>query len=154
MRRSVREVLLLRHAEAVPGGAAPDFDRTLTAEGRHDAERVGLRLVAEGLRPTRVVSSPAARALETARLAARAWHLPDRDIHRDPRLYDADARAYAAIVLDHPGKRVLIAGHNPGIEDRVRDSVGAPAGFAFPKGAVARMAVEGGTWRFVGLLHP
>jgi phosphohistidine phosphatase len=150
----VREVLLLRHAEAVPGGATPDFERTLTAEGRHDAERVGLRLVAEGLRPTRVVSSPAARALETARLAARAWHLPERDIHRDPRLYQADARAYAAVVLDHPGERILIAGHNPGIEERVLESADAPEEFAFPKGAVARMNVEGSAWRFVAMLHP
>jgi len=75
--RSQGLVVMLRHAITEPGiGDPPGFrlddcrsQRNLSAEGRLQAQRLGERLAAQGLRPTRVRSSRWCRCLDTARLA-------------------------------------------------------------------------------------
>lgn len=70
-------VVMLRHAVTEPGiGDPPGYrlddcrsQRNLSAEGRLQAQRLGERLAAQGLRPTRVRSSRWCRCLDTARLA-------------------------------------------------------------------------------------
>ena len=80
-----RTLLLVRHARSVrptPGG--PDeHTRPLTPEGRADAERLADELVA--YRPTRVLSSPYLRAVETVRPAADRLGLPvePREVFRE-----------------------------------------------------------------------
>src|SRR5205823_10077747 len=55
---------LVRHAESAPG--TPEELRTLTAEGREQARRLGERLRADGVAPDAIVTSPLLRARETA----------------------------------------------------------------------------------------
>ncbi|WP_181771646.1 histidine phosphatase family protein [Amycolatopsis pittospori] len=64
------EIVLVRHAESVPPtpGEPDDPDRPLTAAGAAAAERLAQELVA--LKPTAVVSSPYARAIQTVAPAA------------------------------------------------------------------------------------
>ncbi len=70
-------VLLLRHAETVPGvGDPPGFrpndcptQRNLNEAGRAQARRLGQWFRQNGIAPTRVLSSPWCRARETASLA-------------------------------------------------------------------------------------
>jgi phosphohistidine phosphatase len=68
-------LLLLRHAEAEPN-AATDAMRALTAKGSKQAESVGRFCLKHGFVPEMILSSPFARAEETARLVARALNLP------------------------------------------------------------------------------
>lgn len=65
------DVILIRHAEAVPSGT-PDYaedERPLTATGRHAAEELADEL--EPFQVTAVYSSPYPRALETVTPLAR-----------------------------------------------------------------------------------
>ena len=66
----VRELWILRHAEAESTGPEGDASRVLTGDGRRRAKEVGRSLADRGLRAARVVTSPYLRARETAGLAA------------------------------------------------------------------------------------
>ncbi len=69
-------VLILRHAQTVPGtGDPPGFrlddcstQRNLSARGRDQAKQLGAALRAAGIEQARVLSSPWCRAQETAEL--------------------------------------------------------------------------------------
>jgi len=74
--RAGGHVALMRHADA-PGGVGdpPGFrvedcatQRNLSAKGRADAEKIGLRLKGEGVAFEKILSSPWCRCVDTARL--------------------------------------------------------------------------------------
>jgi phosphohistidine phosphatase len=112
-----REIIILRHAQAAPSaGAQRDFDRALTAKGREEAQAVGRWFAEHGLRFDRVVSSPAARARETAELA-----LPEgTTVAFDAAVYDATPGTLLSVLDRHAaGGRTLLVGHNPGLEQLV-----------------------------------
>ena len=114
-----RELLILRHAKSDwETGAASDFDRPLSRRGERDAPRVGRHLRERGLVPDYVVSSPARRAKQTVIAVCEPLGIePDR-INWDSRIYHAGAGVLLDVLNDCPAsaRRVLIAGHNPGLE--------------------------------------
>src|SRR5262245_33429691 len=74
--RTGRHVALMRHTDA-PGGVGdpPGFrledcatQRNLSAEGRADATRIGVRLKSERIAFERILSSPWCRCMDTATL--------------------------------------------------------------------------------------
>lgn len=115
-----RELLILRHAKSdweTP--AASDFDRPLATRGKLDAPRMGAWLKGEGLRPDEILSSPAKRARQTALRVAKVVGIPKGSISWDGELYAA-ALADLLMALGRAGKRarrVLLVGHNPGLEE-------------------------------------
>jgi len=113
-----RELLIMRHAKSDWDGGDADFDRPLTRRGKADAPKVGAWLAQEGLVPDHVVSSPARRAHQTALRLCKALGIPKGQIDWDPRVYDADLdgllEALGCCPPDAP--RVLLIGHNPGLE--------------------------------------
>ncbi len=68
----MKEILLLRHAKSARPAGTDDFDRPLAERGRRDAPETGRLIVLRNRVPDLIISSPAVRALETARLAAEA----------------------------------------------------------------------------------
>lgn len=144
-----RELLLLRHAKASRTGAASDFERPLTRRGRRDAPRIARWMKTNGLVPDCVVASPAHRVRETAGLVLDELALPGGDVRWDERVYEADVRALLRVLADCPAdaRRVLLVGHNPGLEDLVRHLGGATVrepeeGKFLPTCALARLRVE------------
>ena len=118
-----RELLVLRHAKSDWNSDAPtDFERPLNRRGQKDAPRVGRFMVGKGLRPDFVVSSPATRARQTVLAACEAFGIGEGDIHWDKRVYHASTGILMDVLSECPpeAKRVLITGHNPGMESLVR----------------------------------
>ena len=114
-----RELLILRHAKSSwNSDAATDFDRPLSKRGKRDAPRVGRFLRDQGLAPDYVVSSPAERAKQTVIAVCAEMGIGPERIHWDARIYHAGAGALLNVLNDCPddARRVLIAGHNPGLE--------------------------------------
>src|SRR5262245_1738621 len=62
-------VLLVRHGNALPSQGS-DEERILSVQGREETRALGARLIAAGLRPDRLVSSPLVRAVQTAEILA------------------------------------------------------------------------------------
>jgi phosphohistidine phosphatase len=118
----VKRLLVLRHAKSSWADASlDDWQRPLNDRGRRDAPRVGAWLRDRSLVPDLIVTSDAVRARETAAAVADAAGYT-REIVVEPSLYHAtpaDAIAVLKSISAQTAHRVLIVGHNPGLEDLV-----------------------------------
>ena len=112
----MRQLVLLRHAHAEPAVAGQaDFDRPLSPEGVAEAEAGGVWLEQHGFRPDLVVYSPSRRTHETLERVLAV--LGNVEAMPEPRIYDATPGTLMAIADAHKdGGRVLLVGHNPGME--------------------------------------
>ena len=112
-----RELLILRHAQAVGPAGFADRDRPLEAAGERDAARIGRWIRAAGTLPDLTLTSTAMRARRTAELvleAAGAGGEPTLE----PRIYEADLATLRGLVAAHETapSRLLLVGHNPGLQ--------------------------------------
>ena len=115
----MKVLYLLRHAEAGRGDPGlADFDRPLNERGRAAAALVGGFMREKGIRPAAVVSSPAARARQTAESVSEAAGLGTL-ISFDGRVYEAHPLDLLKIVggRDESAAELLLVGHNPGLEE-------------------------------------
>ncbi len=146
----IRELMLLRHGKSDWSISASDIARPLTERGKHDAKRLGVWLHAHGLVPDYIITSTAKRAWGTARRAAEKMGL-DRDvIVQNERIYAAGISALMTVLRDCPdsAKRVMLVGHNPGLEDLSKnlasDKIEIPAdGKIMPTATLARFTIAG-----------
>lgn len=115
----MRQLVLLRHAHAEPATAGQaDFDRPLSPEGQAEADAAGVWLEQHGFRPDRVLYSPARRTKETLERVLAV--LGNVDARPEPRIYEATPGTLMQIADEHRAcGRVLLVGHNPGIEQIV-----------------------------------
>lgn len=142
--------MLLRHGKSDWNSSAGDIDRPLNLRGKRDAKRLGVWLRAHGLVPDYILTSTAKRARGTARRAADKMGLARDIIVQDERIYAASVPALLAILRDCPdaAKRVMLVGHNPGLEDLARhlakDKIALPAdGKLIPTATLARFTISG-----------
>ncbi|MGN6227337.1 MAG: SixA phosphatase family protein [Dyella sp.] len=111
------ELILLRHAEALPATAGDDDrQRRLSGHGEQEARAAGRWLSSHGARPQRVLCSPAERTRATANLALEA--LGDSpELQLADEIYDATPGELLALLDQHDEVgTVMLVGHNPGIE--------------------------------------
>jgi phosphohistidine phosphatase len=150
------ELYLLRHADAGDPEAwkGDDAERPLTGKGRKQARRVGRWLADLGRRPDAILTSPKARALQTATIVAAGFAQKARV---DARLAGPlDEGALAAILTDArhrtgDGKRILLVGHDPDFSAMASSLAGGP--IALKKGALARIDLDGSTGPATGSLR-
>ena len=114
----MRDLILLRHAHADAAGAGqPDLDRPLSATGREEARAAGDWLREHGLLPDRVLCSPSARTRQTL---AALGDIGGAPATLEPAIYEASPGTLAALVdAQRDAERLLLVGHNPGLEQLV-----------------------------------
>lgn len=112
----MRELILLRHAHAEPAGTGQaDFDRPLSPHGLAEAEAAGRWLEAQGLVPDRVLCSPARRCRETLESVLDVTGYVEQRL--EEAVYDATPGVLAGLIdLHRDVERLLLVGHNPGLE--------------------------------------
>ncbi|HEX8502991.1 MAG TPA: histidine phosphatase family protein [Pyrinomonadaceae bacterium] len=118
----MKTLYLLRHAKSSwkdPG--LQDFDRPLNSRGREDAPLVGRLIRKNKLRVDLLLSSPAARARQTAALVREAAEL-SADLLYDERIYEADAERLLEVITQaaDSADALMLVGHNPGMEELLR----------------------------------
>lgn len=136
----MKTLTLLRHAKSGwDDGVERDFDRPLNPKGRRAAQTIGRHLRREALAFDHVVASPAQRVVETV-AEVEAGYGASLSPEWDRRLYLAPAAALLEVVraLADAHARVLLVGHNPGLEDLVLDLVPDDAAGGAPRDAVER----------------
>src|SRR5690606_14647211 len=110
----------LRHAKSSwKDRTLRDRDRPLSERGERDAPKMGERLLARKARPSLIITSPATRALTTARIVARALGYPQEFLQIEPALYLAEPETILEVVRgqDDGFTDILLVGHNPGLTD-------------------------------------
>lgn len=90
-----------------------DFDRGLNERGRRGARLIGEHIRDHGVKWDVLVASPAARVKQTLDAA-----LPGVEAAYDKRVYLADADTLLDVLREvEAADTVLVAGHNPGLQD-------------------------------------
>ena len=125
-----------------------DFDRPLNDRGLRDALVMALRFADRREPVDLLVSSPAKRAITTARAFATA--LGDLPIKEDRNLYLADVRVLIAILeaLPDHAERAMLFGHNPGLSLLVQHLADGGLG-ELPTCVVVRIDLDVNSWREV-----
>jgi len=135
----LRVLALLRHGRAEGAGA----DARLLPEGEAYLRRLGAKLESEGWQPAAILTSPYARACESADIIGAAVGFDDRIAILRELLPETDPEvALEAIVAAAPlAPRVLVVAHQPLLGLMVQDLLGLDPGFA--PGTLVEIAREG-----------
>ena len=153
----MKSLTLLRHAKSGwDDGVARDFDRPLNPRGRRAARAVGEKMRSEGLEFDLIMASPARRVVET--LDELAEIFGPLATEYDQRLYLASPATLLDIIhhADDQAERLLLVGHNPGLEvlalQLTRKGGGAMRAeleVKYPTGTLAEIALTAESWRDV-----
>lgn len=112
---------LLRHAKS--SWDHPDLtdeERPLSERGLINAPKMGERLAKLQVNPDLILSSPADRAISTARLIAPAINYPQSDIKTLEALYHASDQQLLRLCnqfIEPELSSLMLVGHNPGLTD-------------------------------------
>lgn len=116
----MKYLYLVRHAKSSwDYPELPDFERPLNKRGKRNAPKMGIRLVSRGIKLDAVVSSPANRALTTAKTIADQLDFPIDKIIEDEAVYHATGSALISTIrcFSDEWKSVMLVGHNPVFTD-------------------------------------
>jgi phosphohistidine phosphatase len=149
---AVMKIYLLRHGPAMEAAEAGGDDRArrLSHDGRRRTIQAARAMARLDVRPGLILSSPLARALETAELTAKELGM-DGATRKEPRLEPgATPKALAqalAQVLRRAGKdvdSVMLVGHNPDLELFLAwlTAPDAQAALTLAKGALAVIELD------------
>jgi phosphohistidine phosphatase len=143
---------LFRHAKSDWDDLAKrDFDRGLNERGRRGARLMGDHIRSEGTQWDRLLASPAERVRRTLQTG-----LPGMIAVWDERLYLASASTIFDVVREDAGDAdaVLVAGHNPGMQEALfalvapdaEDAMFDEAARKFPTAAFAVFQLDIDDW--------
>lgn len=150
----MRTLVLLRHAKSSwDTPVESDFDRPLASRGLRDAPRMGKLLKASNLNIDRIVSSTAARARQTAELAAEAAKCA-RKLEFEDAIYEASLAELLGVLrrLNDEDLTVVLVGHNPGFEELLGalcGSKGSHARIRVPTATLACIELDIPSWQNV-----
>jgi phosphohistidine phosphatase len=112
----MKRLIIVRHAKTEQGGYDHDFKRELTEKGRDDAKIIANDLKQRNIIPDYILSSPAVRALTTARIFAGELNFHEKDIVEKKGLYfDFTTQEFVDMIHDVPDRceTLFVFGHNP-----------------------------------------
>lgn len=116
----MKTLYLARHAKSSwKDPKLNDFDRPLNNRGKRDAPRMGAYLKQQQVYLDLMLTSPAKRALKTARHYAAALHLKPEAININPQIYLASLASLMTLIrgIDNSFNSVMVVGHNPGLTE-------------------------------------
>ena len=151
------QLIFFRHGPAGSKGEwqGADAERPLTDEGRVAVAQAAAVLARAGLGVDAVLTSPLARARETAEIVAEAIGCADRLADDDRLAHGLDRTRLSAIVGDHAGAECLVlVGHEPDFSATIGQVTGGTV--VVKKAGVARVDVDEQTMRgaLVWLIPP
>jgi phosphohistidine phosphatase len=159
----MKTVLLLRHAKSSWNHPElNDRERPLNKRGKRQAPEMGKLIYTENLTPDLILSSPARRACKTAEAVAKNCGY-DGEIDQIDDFYPGEPVDYLRVLSELPdgARRVMVVGHNPGLEEFLRVLIGETRPFS--TAALAQVDLPLESWHeltaathgtLVRILHP
>jgi len=115
----MKQLILSRHAKTeVIRFDISDFERNLTQRGISDSALVSDHLYEKGIQTDLIISSPANRAIATAKLFAHRFGIQFNNIIQVDQLYDGfSTQEFLEMLQNKAGQynRIWVFGHNPDI---------------------------------------
>lgn len=142
----MKTLLILRHAKSSwDEPELADIQRPLNKRGKNDAPRVGEIIKEAGLVPDVILSSPAVRAVKTAEAAADTCGY-EGEIEIRENFYPGSPGDYIDALNEIPDgyARVMVVGHNPGLEELLSDLTGESE--LLPTAALAQVELAIQRW--------
>lgn len=147
----MKRLTLIRHAKSSHDNPLMrDFDRPLNARGIRDATILGRNLdEAHDFLPDLVMSSPATRAITTARMVAKETALDEWGIRQDERIYEASVPSLVEVLreISDSFQHVALIGHNPGLENLTNWLCGYRAVAGLRTGGVVMLELTVPDWK-------
>ena len=148
-----KQLLVIRHAKAEEADfKKPDFKRALSHRGEKNAQEMAKRLKTKDLQPQILYSSPALRAISTARFFADELGIAQSEIIQDQEIYEAltDTLLHCINQLDDQADFVALFGHNPAITDLVNKFCGADI-YNIPTCGIALIQFPFDSWNMLSV---
>ena len=139
------DLILVRHGDAESAGPMQtDAARRLTVAGEHAAAQTGRTLAELGVGDPRIVSSPKARALETARILAR-------ELRVDPPMIlailqgDTTIEGIVAALAQAKSECLIVVGHMPDLGELAAHLLdpGVSGAVSIPTAGYVWLALDG-----------
>jgi len=148
-----KQLILVRHGKAENQRPdSNDFQRKLTDRGRNNAAEMAERLKVKNLLPDYLLSSPAARALETCQIFAGVLGMDEASITTNAAIYEASAKALlkALNAIPDRSERAAMFGHNPGISMLALELTDADV-YDMPTAGVVVISFDADSWAEVSM---
>ena len=148
----MKQLIIVRHAKSSwKESGLDDRDRPLNKRGERDAPEIGTRLAKRKDRPDLIVSSPAVRALATARIIAKKLGYGCKDIVVEERLYGAGVVELLDVIrnADESVTTLMLFGHNPGLTE-LANHLGPREIPNLPTCGVLHLRFDADVWAVVG----
>ena len=116
----MKTLILVRHAKSSWGEIdIDDFDRPLNDRGKQDAPMMAKRLKNKNIDVNVFISSPAKRALRTAKYFAEEFDVDKKEIDQVSKLYGASVPVFLEVItgINDKHKTAVVFSHNPGITE-------------------------------------
>ncbi len=151
----MKTLILIRHAKSSwKDSSLRDRERPLNKRGKRDAPAMGRQLSDAALLPDLIVSSPAVRAIKTARKIAKAVGHDRNRITIREEVYMGGVDSLLALIqgLDEQATRVYLVGHNPDLTDLATRLAGAALA-DIPTCGIAVLEFPCASWRECTATH-
>jgi phosphohistidine phosphatase len=137
-------VYFMRHGDAGDKRSwqGADSERPLSDLGIERTDAAATHFERTGFRPTKILTSPLARAHQTADIVASTLDISDL-VEVDTRLAPSfDMRAFRQILKENADEeRLLLVGHDPSFSMVIEASMGGGS-IILKKGGIARLDIE------------
>jgi len=148
----MKRLILVRHATAVDRGPeGSDFHRGLKKRGKREAQVMAERVAPVLGTPDQIFSSPADRALQTARIFADRLGVPAERVVLREELYGGllpDEFLHIVHRFDDGAGTVMVFGHDPCFTEFAAHMI-PNFSDSIPKAGVVVMEIARSTWRTV-----
>jgi phosphohistidine phosphatase len=144
----MKTLFRMRHAKSSWGEPGmDDFDRPLLEKGKKRTRTIIHNLEKRKALPEFIITSPAIRALETAKIIAHHYSIPPENFRVDKQVYTADDLNASDIFFDIPNhvNSLMVVGHNPSITNFANRFIPKPVD-PLPTSSVVCIKSEIGEW--------
>lgn len=144
----MKTLTILRHGKSTRNDVGlSDYERPLSPRGETDAPLMAERITDAGIRPSLIMSSPAARAWATAKLVAKSISYPVEFLHREDRLYLASVDKLLDVMAEQDAafNSIVLVGHNPGLTE-LANHVLPGVTDSIPTCGIVSLNIETDTW--------
>lgn len=147
----MKRLLIVRHAKSSwDFPHLSDFERPLNNRGKRDVPDMAQRLAKTSLKPQLLVSSPANRALTTAKGFASQLGFSSGEIIQNKEHYHASSRELRALIREFDDRYdfIMMFGHNPGLTYLINELSGVQLD-NLPTCAICGIEFEIDSWQEV-----